>query len=147
MNKEKQEPALTESEEFAKKILDALGWEPEKIHPTKNSDDIGMPDFKCSENRYVEIKQGHPSKQIQVWANLTKEGKKVYLMNVIKKKNGYTYKFYKVKFWLEEVKDIKSLEKLTCRVCGAKVDWLHHGDLCDKCSETWEVRESNFEVW
>lgn len=130
MNEDKQK-GLTASEQFAKKILDTLGWNPKKIHPTKNSNNAGMPDFECTRDRYVEVKAGLPNKQIQVWSELVKDGKQVFIMYVFNNK----YSLYKVDFWLEKVSDVNELEKLECKICKDKVNYLYHGDLCEKCKD------------
>jgi hypothetical protein len=129
---QKPTPKLWDSEKFAEKILTTIGWEPKKIHPTKQDNNKGMPDFECIGDRYVEVKLGKLDIQLNTWTKLIKDGKKVYLMCLEKKGKDYIYKIYKINLWLEE-KNIESLKKITCKICGAKVDWLYHGDLCEKC--------------
>ena len=45
---------MNRSEHLAKLFLSDLGWEPKKIN---SSFEKYMPDFRCSKNRYVEIKK------------------------------------------------------------------------------------------
>lgn len=49
-----------ESEKIAKKYLEECGWCPERFvsNHTKHAKEFtGMPDFMCSQNRFVEIKK------------------------------------------------------------------------------------------
>jgi hypothetical protein len=80
---------LIKSERIAERILTDLGWCPERM--TVNSIakiNVGMPDFKCSNNRYVEVKKATQFgnrfsielAQLQVFGELLNKGKKVYIM-------------------------------------------------------------------
>jgi len=73
---------LNERELAAKKILQEMGWEPERINITYYNK--GMPDFKCSENRYVEVKPSGFSDgdQMMRWEELSRQGNKFYIFMI-----------------------------------------------------------------
>lgn len=75
---------MNESESLAYEILKILGWNPRKIIiNTRTGENIGMPDFKCNKNRYVEVKKGKDGFQLSqtnVIYDLIEDGKEIYIM-------------------------------------------------------------------
>ena len=73
---------MNDSEKEALIDLGNLGWSPKKLTKLK---DKGIPDFICSENRYVELKKSHSyfihirEDQMAKWADLLNENKRVFL--------------------------------------------------------------------
>ena len=88
---------VTKSEQVAKDTLINLGWEPVRIKVNSRFHiNVGMPDYQCSNNRYVEIKtntsknktreSAYPdnydlrASQMVVFGELIRKGYDVYVM-------------------------------------------------------------------
>ena len=69
---------MNKSELIAYNILEGEDWNPKRIRPERNTFESGMPDFECSNNRYVEVKRwkgGIGLNQLSRWEKLQKQGK------------------------------------------------------------------------
>lgn len=77
----RKERKLTSGETLAYVWLNENDWSPVKVHNSK-----GMPDFKCSNNRWVEAKSIHRKQisiellQLKSWQELINKGDTVFLM-------------------------------------------------------------------
>lgn len=75
---------MNETEEMAQEILTVLGWEPRRIViNTRTGENVGMPDFKCNNNRYVEVKvanDGLLRTQIDKFYDMIQEEKEIYII-------------------------------------------------------------------
>lgn len=87
---------LIKSEQIAERILIELGWEPVRMTVnTRLQINVGMPDFRCSGNRYVEVKKEKPKSitreskygqyflqlaQLDVFSDLIFDGNEIYIL-------------------------------------------------------------------
>lgn len=88
---------MIQSEILAERYLKENNWNPTKMKT--HSLQSGNPDFKCSDNRFVEVKKIGSSfeviaksNQVKKWYDLLEDNKKVYLM-IFSKRNEYFYLF------------------------------------------------------
>ena len=100
---------LSEVDCYAKKELEKLGWKPKKVKPTFKNKLKGAPDFTCSEDRFVEVKQMYDlDDQLVYWSELCEQGKKVFLMLVRPNQGGGErkgFRIYKVNIAFKRLKE------------------------------------------
>ena len=86
------------NERTAFDVLTALGWEPKKIEACSGlRENKGMPDFECSENRYVEVKYGGSESisksQINRFYELIEKGKHIFIMVIYYNGDAELFKY------------------------------------------------------